>query len=329
MRERNERNITYDIARFLCMFWIVAIWHMVAYLDMDGNVIKNWGGHYLTTSCLSCFACLSGLFLGKKQLSVRAFYYNRFVRFYLLLLIACLTMKFGGWMDSWTQVVTTMTGLSSFILPQPKTIWFISMMISFYAITPLLLPHINKKHREMRILLRGIVVFLLLCILECFHPIDGRVPGLFAFYVLGLALPFPIVERFTVNTTVAVPATFIASVLIFDLINHYDLVDYRGLELLGNFCGSWCIISMSVAISRLCKGQLCKDLAFLGSYISLSAYLFHRHVFKIFRIVFGDNDGIMPVWLWPIIIITVFVVSYIIQRLYDGMVDKILNRNKL
>lgn len=138
-----ERNLQFDVARVLSMMWIVFVWHLSEYLDKDvRNILLFDGAYNVTTVALGTFMFISGYFLSKYKFEnandVKQFYLKRLKRFYFLFMLAAITMWIGGMNPENRTLITTLTGLSSFILPQPRTLWFFSMLMFFYFITPLL-----------------------------------------------------------------------------------------------------------------------------------------------------------------------------------------------
>lgn len=137
------RNIQFDIARFLCVIWIVGFWHLVEYMNSDittcciNSVTRN-----ITNGVLGTFMFISGFFLSKysfrNKTDVLNFFKKRLNRFYLLFFISAVLMYTFGLIPSVGLLFTTIFGLSPFILPQPPTLWFFCMLIGFYAITPLI-----------------------------------------------------------------------------------------------------------------------------------------------------------------------------------------------
>ena len=87
-----------------------------------------------------------GYFLRKYPFRDRAdvltFYRKRFSRFYGLYFLSAITLLIGGfftdksWFDSYHQFFLTLCGLTTFSPPQPGTLWFMSMLMFFYLVTP-------------------------------------------------------------------------------------------------------------------------------------------------------------------------------------------------
>ncbi len=131
-----DRVISIDIARVLCMIWIVGFWHMGAYVGID-NI--NFGNGTVTHGALAAFTFFSGLFLGKKSIGAWEFYKARFVRLYPLFFLSCLIVYIGkGGINYFAHLLCSLTGLSIFMPPHTPTLWYVDMLLVMYALTPLL-----------------------------------------------------------------------------------------------------------------------------------------------------------------------------------------------
>jgi len=146
MKGENERIVQLDLAKVIAFIWIVFFWHLVNYLSYDYKfklVVYNDYGHCITRTMLSLFVFLSGLFLSKytflSKVDAYEFYKRRFVRFYPLYVVACITIYFSGdYIPSLKQLLFSILGLSGILSPAVGTMWFMSMMMFFYLITPTL-----------------------------------------------------------------------------------------------------------------------------------------------------------------------------------------------
>lgn len=141
-----QRDLTFDIARSLCIIWIIGVWHVFDYIEYNVEVktIMQHG----TNSVLACFTFISGFFLGKKSIGIREFYKNRLLRIYPLFFVASTLLLFIGWFNCFRQYIYTLTGLSNFILPEPYTLWYICMMLLLYFVTPLLIYKTEAYKKE-------------------------------------------------------------------------------------------------------------------------------------------------------------------------------------
>ena len=142
-----SRDLSFDVTRVVCTLWIVGIWHLMNYIPNQAPAALTTGiGEPVTITALSCFMFISGYFLRKYPFRDRAdvltFYRKRFSRFYGLYFLSAITLLIGGfftdksWFDSYHQFFLTLCGLTTFSPPQPGTLWFMSMLMFFYLVTP-------------------------------------------------------------------------------------------------------------------------------------------------------------------------------------------------
>lgn len=148
----NKRIVYIDIARALAMLYIIGFWHLKDYLSPDiKEALTFKGSNDITNIMLGAFMFISGMLLSRykfdKMGDVFSFLYKRMKRFYILYFIAALLFYFSGIIPELKIFVTTVLGISSYILPQPYTLWFISMLFSFYLLTPFvgLLSNLNNS----------------------------------------------------------------------------------------------------------------------------------------------------------------------------------------
>lgn len=100
-----NRLVLFDITRGLCVIWIVGIWHMNAYLNVeckffqDGSFTKEMYS-MLTNGVLATFTFISGFFMSKNLISelndVLRFYKKRIIRFMIPLLLSSIILALGG-----------------------------------------------------------------------------------------------------------------------------------------------------------------------------------------------------------------------------------------
>lgn len=106
-----------------------------------------------------------------------------------------------GVIDSFRTVVFSAIGLSCFIPPMAPTLWYFSMIILCYILTPLILWGIDKMdetERVVNIVARGILIFaMMLCI-----GIQPKVQAFFMFYILGMVVNMDCIKAITSTSVV-------------------------------------------------------------------------------------------------------------------------------
>ena len=140
------RDMRFDIARSLCMIYVVGVFHLTQYL---GDSQEYYLGHSpvgsrFVSSTLGVFSLISGYFIGikygfKDRTEVLQFYKKRLVRFFPLFFIAALLLWLIGF-NTLGQTICALMGVGC-LVPEnlyPQTLWYISMLMIFYLITPTL-----------------------------------------------------------------------------------------------------------------------------------------------------------------------------------------------
>lgn len=308
----NSRNGVFDVARALCVLYIVAFWHLLNYfptIKLNGISLQVCSS--ITIVVLGTFTFMSGFFLKKYAIEtlddVKLFYWKRFKRFYIPYLV-CLTVLFlGGWFESGKQFVLSLIGLSTYIGSSPNTVWYFSMLMSFYALTPILLYLKKRNHFYF-----FAFTFGLICLFVLFSRINGMY---FPFYLLGILVTDKHLKVLTSKWIYIITfmISFILLLYVQDkwgglLICRYFLI----------FCGIFLIVKLS---QSLCCNASLKFWNLLA-YSSMVAYLYHRIHYKIIGFIISP-DGITSIILFAIMgVISLFLISYWLQKIYDNFSRK-------
>ena len=308
-------RLTYiDIARALCTIWIVAIWHMFDYYP--NAQIKN---HLpiITIGALGCFTFISGLFCGKKNTPPLKFYQSRIKRFFILLLISCITLyPLSFFKGGVLQLLLTISGLSCFLPPQAPTVWYFSMLIMFYWLTPIIL--IGSTRNRWFILINGIVIYCIFLICNSFFNIDTNILKYFPLYILGILTPMSFFENLRHYIAIrkvngwylSAICLLILSILIW--INSINIV----FSIIAEIVMSFFLILLGISI----QNKYCINIFSLVSFASMCAYLFHRQIYAVFKVLFSNEYCSLPYWCLPLMIISVLIISYYIQFLYNKII---------
>lgn len=301
-----------DTARVISMLWIVGYWHLIQYSG-KGYIEKYTfeGEEYITMSMLGLFMFLSGYLLGRKKLdskeNVVTFYKRRFWRFYFLYAVSALALFGMGFIENVPLLITTLTATSSFILPQPNTLWFMSMLAFFYLVTP-----IAKKNYIL-----GGGIFLLIILFNYIIP-EGVDPRLFIYYPIytcGLYLAETDIVVKMMNKRVTVVLSLALSIVLFFFPLEWDWILY--LFILP-------VMIFILSFSRLIDTQTTSLLVSFLAYSSLCAYLFHREIYILISTFFDRLGLTHPLWVCLVVMIPIcMIASYIIQKLYDIALKKL------
>lgn len=309
----NARNGVFDVARALCVLYIVAFWHLLNYfpsIKLNGMSLQVCSS--ITIVVLGTFTFMSGFFLKKYVIEtlddVKLFYWKRFKRFYIPYLV-CLTVLFlGGWFESGKQFVLSLIGLSTYIGSSPNTVWYFSMLMSFYALTPILLYLKKRNHFYF-----FAFTFGLICLFVLFSRINGMY---FPFYLLGILVTDKHLKVLT-SKWIYIITFMISFILLLYVQDKWGggLLIWRYFLI---FCGIFLIVKLS---QSLCCNASLKFWNLLA-YSSMMAYLYHRIHYKIIGFIISP-DGITSIILFAIMgVISLFLISYWLQKIYDNFSRK-------
>lgn len=321
--QEKTRNLQFDVARAIAVLYIVGYHHLLSgYVDSSiHDALTNDFTRMLVNPVLGLFMFLSGFFLSKYSFfdssSVLFFYRKRFLRFYPLFFIAALGMFMGGMIKTLPDFLKAVTGLSVFFPPQPMTLWFLSMLLVFYLLTPIISPAQFKitdtfLMKMLKTLSGGALLFLLILVLSLYFETDTRIYWCFPCYWLGLVLGRSVdVVVWTKKPFVGLFSLFVVFCLV--LSDSYRNYGYLFIFAVGVFILFLCYY-LSLIINKSVIGFI--------SYSSMCAYLFHRHIYKAGQIIIGSDY--FNVWIAYIVVLpAIFVLSWLIQKSYDSFSKRI------
>ena len=309
-----ERIVWLDLARGISMLFIVGYWHLRDYLGKSYIGSVDFNNHsLLVKSCLALFMFISGLFLAKYKFDnglsdFKRFYQKRFSRFWILYAFSAISLYLGGLNPSFWCLITTLTGTSSYILPQPMTLWFFSMIMSFYVVTPFL----NMV---------GMLICLCAALLAQYfisQGIDTRFFYCFPMYCFGLIMGRHDKITSLTNNKIGIPILLATITIMF-----FDISS----SIVADFLFILPMLSILYASKLLYKVFSMRFIKIL-SYTSMCAYLFHRHIYMCILWFFkkcGYTD--FPYYILVFMIPIVIGLSYCIQRIYDISIGMLSNKN--
>lgn len=320
-----KRDVILDITRSLSILWIVGYWHLSNYVwdaFYQEYIWDSAHGKYITICVLSSFTFLSGYFLKKYDIKTKSdtinFYKKRMRRFWIPFFISTFTLHIASilvhhpWFTGHLQFVATILGLSIFTPPSPGTVWYISMLMTFYMITPLIL---YIKDLKMKILV-SVVLIVAMAISINIWDLNIRTIYYLPVYLCSLFFPSEWVIKIKNNP---LPILLLSLAMLYPAIYLFNARWYAVLTSL--IFGPICLIAISTFLSKV--RVVCK-LSEIVSYSSMNMYLFHRHVFMAFVAIlaFGGMGSFsqMKTSVWPVLFVAfpiVIVISYYLQKVYD------------
>ncbi|MBR4235944.1 MAG: acyltransferase [Clostridia bacterium] len=316
-----QRIIYLDCARALCMLYIIAVHHIEEYLQNPIFSTDNglrWDAS-ITTVVLGTFSFLSGFFLLngriKNKTDMYSFIKKRVLRIYPLFLISTITLTvislLLGEEVSILKFLLTLLGVVCYVMPPPMTIWYVSMIISFYIFSMFLLT-LGNKYRW----LLSIAIYLLFIIVRQFEilNIDDRILVYWPVYNMGgiVASKKRLLLKIKKLRFILIPTVLMLIGIIF--FDYYSIIKDTLLAALG------VPIVLFVAI-QLEKVLYLGSVLTKVSYASFVAYLFHRQYFAALHGLLGKISLTCALFVWvPILLL----ISYYVQKVYDVVIHKLL-----
>ena len=322
----SKRDSGLDVARALCALWVVGFWHLVCYITPPYNAYTPVG-QCVTDVFMACFMLISGYVLNRYTFTniydVKNFYLKRIVRFYILFMLSSVSLYVANlyigspMFYDFSHLILNLLGLTTIFPPHAGMLWFMSMIMLFYILTPFI--QYNNKYMMAKSAL--IMVLFVLWYMTGFQ-IDKMVFVYFPIYSIGLLTPRPIFDRLRNNIWI-----FIINILLTPIFVYLSLIPEWGitkiiLSILSCLCGSMSIITFSTCLSKTSK-HISYLFEFMA-YGSLCAYLFHRHFYSIIDSAMNYMGIQVSVYIvlgmyLPIMLI----VTYFMQRIYDKILSSI------
>jgi surface polysaccharide O-acyltransferase-like enzyme len=313
----NNRNHEIDLARTICILWVVGFYHLLSYFPSNYQLTGRLGTlcYDITICVLACFTFLSGYFLKKYTFNsfgdVLFFYKKRMQRFYPLFVIASLTLLFFG--SNIRQVFFAIIGFSLVIPPPLYTLWYFSMLMLFYMLTPIL-----KIKRNARDFVLFVISFIALMLFSYLFA-DKRIMLYLPFYLMGLNISNDSVEKWLSKNRIVVYLFFF---VVCEFFRQYTISHYYSYCFLPFEAMAGVILLLSLTKCVYSK-RLEKPVTFIAE-ASMCAYLFHRQIYSIILIFLKHVTGHTKMSI-PIAVVSVIVVFYLaslIQRAYNKLLAR-------
>ena len=323
---KNKRLVSVDCARALCMLFVIGIYHMKGSYLVNPGLSPMLKG--MIVPVLATFTAISAWFLGKKRLESRAdvlgFYKSRLVRAYPLFLLSCVSLYavslvVGKYFHGLKQLGLTLIGLSPVFGPAPSTVWYISMLMLFWLLTPLFTFRRKETVKDAALRFGGLILFIAVLwgLDRLGADVDLRVPlyGIVYFAVLILS-PWIELDDDIHPIPAAVAALVFAGAQFMPMTNTWLRVIQ---QLLHAFSGMVLVMFAGSLCTKL--PMLAKALGWV-SYASMVAYLFHRQWLGVWLTICGP----FGIPLAAVLLVALIAGSWLVQWLYDRRVVPRLSR---
>ena len=333
------RDYRFDIARSLCMIYVVFN-HLYGYVYDVISACVIPAHAILGDACLGLFTFSSGYLLGSKykfgvksDVNVWGFYKKRILRIFPLFVLSAVVL----WLIGFNGTRQTLNGLiciSPFVIPRPRTLWYIPVILLCYAVTPI----ISRNTLKSRIRNCLIVYALLLGISRFIPTTDGRLLFNVFFYMVGVisssCFDWKMNFRYGKLMKLLIILIFIILLCIGQINDNFHLKLFR--RIVGGV-GVFAWLFVCEYISKLFidsingnkdrwKGWICQLVGFI-SYASMACYMFHRLFFWAGERVFNPSEPLVK-WFYMggIVFAFMLILSYYIQKSYDTIVENINKR---
>jgi peptidoglycan/LPS O-acetylase OafA/YrhL len=311
----SDKSLPIELLRAGCVLWIVGFWHLMNYTHgfpgADNAVTLR-----LTVIVLGLFTFVSGFLLARAPMRLRApklgrFYARRLLRIYPLYLLALLAFWALGMADRSTALKAAL-GMSMVYGPAPLTLWFITMILEFYLVAPLL---VALRGRPALFALAAAGLFGVAAVCGSAANGDLRLAEYFPAFALGVYWAGH-GERASTRTTLwACAAT--AAAWAWSLAASGDpQYSLTGIPLVT--CGALAAFLLAGRLTLSPRGALARAAA-LVSYASFAMYLFHRVVYKGLHALYDPaSPGLGLAWLLLVGLPVVIAVALVAQRACDA-----------
>jgi len=309
----NNRYVFIDVLRGASVLYIVGFWHLMNYTSAF-PIYYNQITLRVTVIILGLFVFLSGYLLGRKTIApskegIKSFYVKRFLRIYPLYLGA-IGLFFLFHLSDNSALLKAGFLVSMFYGPPPPTLWFITMIMGFYLLAPLL---ICAQNHEAKFWTLASMIFVIIVLITLFSPTgDQRIvvyfpafacgiyfvnlaqhkKHLLSFFSVGFLLSIILslyVENFPERSLWSIPLATLGPALIFILSRRYEN-HIPNIKLFG-----------------------------ILSYAGFVMYLIHRPVYHLMKLLyFPSMENLQVMYLVFLCLPLIILISLLIQRGYDN-----------
>jgi len=313
------RKVPIDVMRAVSMLYIVGFWHLLDYTK-DVRWHYNPVTYRLTVGALSLFVLISGFLTGRKdggldRGEIWSFYKARFWRIYLPFVVASGLFLAAGINDT-PALVKGVTLVAMLLAPPPFTLWFVSMIVLFYLIAPLL---IGWRGNEVAyIAICSLIVGAMILYQAETGRIDMRLFLYFPCFAAGIFLAAGSLPSSTLS---------LVGLLILAALSLVPTLARPSSSLEGDpWAAPWAFFgSIAVFVVVMHAGRNLKPPAILTrlSEASFFMYLLHRPLYLWMQIVwFPSEEREQLPYLLFVCLPLIGIVAWVCQRAYTGFLQR-------
>lgn len=330
-----KRDLSIDLAKVLSTLLVVAVWHLPSY----GHVFnpEEWrAGGYITLCAMSIFMFFSGYCQNKYHFGCAndylLYYKRRLKRFYVLyfsslvLLYVVTGFTDHPWFDSNVQFMMALIGMSSFVKPEVMTLWFMSMLMLFYILTPVIK---GQYHTVWPSLFISSILYALFWGIQLrYHSVDWRLLVLFPVCVIGLTIS-PKIYNKVIASKYSIWLLAMGFIIVFLPAKNTFFFEIERVL---------CICCFIIGASSICTkissiisaGSVVAKSITVLSYCSLAIYLFHREIYQgIYMFCYRLNIPISLFTYYLLFVPLAIIMAYYIQRGYDMFCNRLQGHREL
>jgi peptidoglycan/LPS O-acetylase OafA/YrhL len=327
---KRDRILEIDFIRSLAVL-LLLIHHSGVYQFQIGSFPLCTLSIYVNHLLLGAFVFISG-FLIATTLSRRgtihfsAFYRSRLIRLYLPYLVALFLFVFYlGIRVSSREFIIHIMGLQVLLSPkfsEPiRTLWFISMLVIFLSIAPILIVSLKKIAH---LFAAYLLTYLFLIFIHInFDLIDIRFIYFFPPFaigsLIGVAQYLPVIK--TSNWLLG--GSLVGFCFGTFMLSLSDFAYIPGLDLIHVLCTMIYILSSIFLIFRVAQwllgNRFVQNLILFIATGSYFTYLYHRPIWKLLNDISGSHGDEIEVLINLMSIPIVFIFAFLLQNLYGKL----------
>lgn len=316
------RNAAIDLLRAGCILYIVGYWHLVPYTGAFPGY-ANAVTECLKDVALGTFVFCSGLLLAGRRIgwdraSLAGFYLRRVLRIYPLYALALLLFGMAGLAER-DVVVNALLLASMFQPPAPYTLWFVSMIMAFYLLTPLW----TRLAESPRCFVAGGALLLAAGVFvhEQVQPLDTRIIQYLPCFLAGVVCARTAgPERVFRMRMLFVLVLFIPAFLLYRL--QYGAEAAAALGRIPAILAGTLLLFRAASLHA---GRLSSPAVLRLAYASFCVYLFHRVIFHwSIELYYPVAVHARLAYLLAVVLPAMLVVAYYMQSAYDRGVRLLL-----
>jgi peptidoglycan/LPS O-acetylase OafA/YrhL len=315
------RHYSLDYLRAACILYLMGFWHLFEYTGIPNDIWANEITRRCATVVLALFCLISGFLCGRTKIDgikgLGSYYAGRFLRLYPPFVLASLLF----WVMAIEKPGKLLDGvllITMFNKNAPRTLWFVDMLVMFYAIAPLFLWARDKVWTCLGVLAAVLTVAAGYDLFT--HLLDLRLMLFLPCFVTGILFAHK-TPKLTWRLAVVLAILWGASVWLTTYISFEGLRDSPLQIPLGVVSA---IILFLVAYAFL-DGVKAPGIVGVVSYASFFMYLYHRPLYTVIKpLLAGLSVPVRTIVLICVALPVLIVLAYGLQRAYDLAIKRLM-----